>query len=596
VDAAGDVDGDGYADFLIGADEHDVGALDRAGRIFLYYGDPVTGNITLGWTDYGTMNNGRFGHDVGSAGDVNGDGLLDLIVGEQLYTGPDSSEGRALVYHADFTIGVEQETTIVYEYDPLYRLTEATYSGDITATYSYIYDEVGNITAYTETIDGQTTAVTRTFDAGNRLEISYSGGVTTTYGYDDNGNLNDDGTRKYGYDQRNLLITSTVYISGTGYVPLADYIYDGASNRVLEADDGTDQTRYLFGMDLIHQDSGSETRYLLADGLGSVRTELVNDAVEAVTTYSPYGNLLAQTGASGTVYGFTGEQYDSSADLLYLRARYYNPVLRAFSSADMWSGSVWRPQTLNRYSYALNNPLRYTDPSGHCVDAHSGEVLMDQYPFGTSGICPDTETPPVPENEPVVHSVTPGFQVIIMPEGYEPTPINQDLSRALGYVNALVDVGETTMAVAVLLGAAPARGAQLSVSIADVIVAGAASYFAGETGPVTLHESLPEMLIFGQDVLFTSVEMAAIPPIQFGLMCYGMANGLIPGAMTGFVVGQGLDIGTSLFSAAYDIGRAEGIVPQWVSLGFYWDESANTRIPLPGVPSGQLVTVAIIYR
>jgi hypothetical protein len=296
VDAAGDVDGDGYADFLIGADEHDVGALDRAGRVFLYYGDPVTGNITLGWTDYGTMNNGRFGHDVGSAGDVNGDGLLDLIVGEQLYTGPDSSEGRALVYHTDFPTVTEQLTIIVYEYDPLYRLTEATYSGDITANYGYIYDEVGNMAAYTETIDGQTTAVTRTFDAANRLEISYSGGVTTTYGYDDNGNLNDDGTRKYGYNQRNLLITSTVYVSGTGYVPLADYVYDGAGNRlqqvdysgattttitytndilglsqVLEADDGTNQTRYLFGMDLIYQDDGSEARYLLADGLGSAR-------------------------------------------------------------------------------------------------------------------------------------------------------------------------------------------------------------------------------------------------------------------------------------------------------------------------------------
>jgi hypothetical protein len=79
--------------------------------------------------------------------------------------------------------------------------------------------------------------------------------------------------------------------------------------QVLVADDGTNQTRYLFGLDLIHQDNGSEIRYLLADGLGSVRTELENDTVEAVTTYSPYGNLLAQTGASGTANSFNGEQF-----------------------------------------------------------------------------------------------------------------------------------------------------------------------------------------------------------------------------------------------------------------------------------------------
>jgi hypothetical protein len=44
--------------------------------------------------------------------------------------------------------------------------------------------------------------------------------------------------------------------------------------------DGANQTRYLFGLDLIYQDDGSETRYLLADGLGSVRAELVSDTVD----------------------------------------------------------------------------------------------------------------------------------------------------------------------------------------------------------------------------------------------------------------------------------------------------------------------------
>jgi RHS repeat-associated protein len=126
----------------------------------------------------------------------------------------------------------------------------------------------------------------------------------------------------------------------------------------------SNQTRYLFGLDLIYQDDGSETRYLLADGLGTVRSEVVSGAVEAVATYSPYGKVLAQIGGSGTVYGFTGEQYDSAASLLYLRARYHNPTLRVFMSRDPWSGTATQPRTLNSYLYVGDNPTNYVDPTG----------------------------------------------------------------------------------------------------------------------------------------------------------------------------------------------------------------------------------------
>jgi RHS repeat-associated protein len=106
----------------------------------------------------------------------------------------------------------------------------------------------------------------------------------------------------------------------------------------------------------------------LADGLGSVRTELVSDTVETVTTYSPFGNLLAQTGSSGTVYGFTGEQHDSAAGLLFLRARYYNAYLNQFLSRDPFPGFARLPASQNGYSYSNNNPVNYTDLSGLCAE------------------------------------------------------------------------------------------------------------------------------------------------------------------------------------------------------------------------------------
>jgi RHS repeat-associated protein len=189
----------------------------------------------------------------------------------------------------------------------------------------------------------------------------------------------------YTFDQRNLLITSTLTVSGTGELLQAEFIYDGAGNRVqqvdhsggqpitttytndvvglaqvLVADDGTPQTTNLFGLNLIHQDDGAKTRILLGDGLGTVRLEQANGAIEAATTYEPFGNLLVQTGPSGTTYGFTGEQHDVATGFVYLRARYYNPSLRIFMSKDPWPGNAWQPGTLNAYVYVLNNPMTHT--------------------------------------------------------------------------------------------------------------------------------------------------------------------------------------------------------------------------------------------
>jgi RHS repeat-associated protein len=193
------------------------------------------------------------------------------------------------------------------------------------------------------------------------------------------------GRVRYGYDQRNLLITSTLFVSGTGELLQAEFIYDGAGDRVqqvdhsggqpvtttytndvvglaqvLVADDGATQTANLFGLSLIHQDDGDEIRSLLSDGLGSVRQELVAGAVDSATTYEPYGRLLVRSGASGTVYGFTGEQQDGTTGLVYLRARYYNPALRVFMSPDPFPGYEISPASLHPYLYVYNNPMTHT--------------------------------------------------------------------------------------------------------------------------------------------------------------------------------------------------------------------------------------------
>ncbi len=74
------------------------------------------------------------------------------------------------------------------------------------------------------------------------------------------------------------------------------------------------------------------------------------------------------SGSSGTVYGFTGEEYDAATGLVYLRARYYNPYLNQFQSRDPFPGDTTLPASQNGYSYVHNNPVNYTDPSGLCAE------------------------------------------------------------------------------------------------------------------------------------------------------------------------------------------------------------------------------------
>lgn len=57
--------------------------------------------------------------------------------------------------------------------------------------------------------------------------------------------------------------------------------------------------------------------------------------------------------------------YGDSTQLLFLRARYYNPANGRFTARDTFAGYISQPQTQNRFLYTQNNPIRYTDPTGH---------------------------------------------------------------------------------------------------------------------------------------------------------------------------------------------------------------------------------------
>jgi hypothetical protein len=98
IAAAGDVNGDGYGDVIVGASEFDNGQLGE-GKAFVYHGSPAGLPATPDWSVEGGQVGANFGVSVGAAGDVNGDGYDDVIVGANFYDNGQTDEGRAYVYH-----------------------------------------------------------------------------------------------------------------------------------------------------------------------------------------------------------------------------------------------------------------------------------------------------------------------------------------------------------------------------------------------------------------------------------------------------------------------------------------------------------------
>jgi len=132
---------------------------------------------------------------------------------------------------------------------------------------------------------------------------------------------------------------------------------------------------YLYGLDILAQQQ-SERLYYAHDGLGSVRQLLDSTGdLETNYAYDPFG-VPVVGGEVSNPYQFTGEAWDGDVELLYLRARYYQPEVGRFVTKDPWMGDVWRPGTLNRYLYVRNNPVSRADPEG--LNGHGPDPLCPE--------------------------------------------------------------------------------------------------------------------------------------------------------------------------------------------------------------------------
>ena len=124
-------------------------------------------------------------------------------------------------------------------------------------------------------------------------------------------------------------------------------------------------TVYAYGPNgLLSSASDKGVLYYHQDNLGSVAlTTLENGFVASSTDYYPFGSGLNEVNPGITDRGYLGNIEDGTG-LGYFMNRYYDSSIGRFVSSDPLDGNIFNPQRLNKYSYGLNNPLRYTDRDG----------------------------------------------------------------------------------------------------------------------------------------------------------------------------------------------------------------------------------------
>ena len=134
--------------------------------------------------------------------------------------------------------------------------------------------------------------------------------------------------------------------------------------RYLAQPENEDTLHYYLGGKQVAFKKGGTLYFPLQDHLKgtAVITNSAGSVVES-TTYYPYGQTRSG-GITSTDRAFTGQRLDSTG-LYYYGARYYDPNIGRFVSPDTIVQNYRRPASFNRYAYAFDNPLKYTDPSGH---------------------------------------------------------------------------------------------------------------------------------------------------------------------------------------------------------------------------------------
>ena len=295
-----------------------------------------------------------------------------------------------------------QEVHETFTYDMLNRLTGSTLKNSVTevvlASKSYRYDAVGNMVNKSDV-----GAADYVYGAGNAGPHAVTSAGGNTYAYDASGNMvsgagrtltwtsfqkpqtmakgSTTSTFEYGPERKRM---RQVKVKGS-VTETVTYV-GGLYEQVKKTGSATEHVHYVFaGGARIAVETASEAvgssaklRYLHQDHLGSV--DVVTNESGTVVERLSFGAFGERRVAQGTTTwqdsalalssaetrrGFTGHEQLDDFGLVHMNGRVYDPHLGRFLSADPFVQFALSSQGYNRYTYANNNPLSFTDPSGY---------------------------------------------------------------------------------------------------------------------------------------------------------------------------------------------------------------------------------------
>jgi RHS repeat-associated protein len=230
----------------------------------------------------------------------------------------------------------------------------------------FCYDAAGNLLAQSAP---PCPVPTYTYNAENQMTLT--AGVTYTY----------DGDGK-----RVKKSNGKLYWYGMGSDPLDETDLTGVTTNAAFSE-------YIFfgGKRIARRDSTNAVNYYFADHLGTART-VTNSSGTPLddSDFYPFGGERAVLSSSGNTYKFTGKERDSESGLDNFGARYDSSNLGRFISPDPENAgaSLDAPQSWNAYSYVLNNPLKYVDPSGlDCIYVNEAGTGVDHVLTGGNPDC-----------------------------------------------------------------------------------------------------------------------------------------------------------------------------------------------------------------
>ncbi len=281
---------------------------------------------------------------------------------------------------------ITADTTRTYTYPTAAGAAQAhavrsvTATGGATGTDAYTYDATGNLTKKT-LATGPVQDLT--WNEENKLKTSTVSGQTTSFLYDAGG------TRIVKREPTK----TTLYLPGGQELELTRKV--GTTPAAL-----TNGTRYynVPGGSAIRTSRDNSVRLLVSDHQNT-NTLSISASSLAVNRRKalPYGG---QRGAAPYFWpgnkGFVGGDIDTTTSFTHIGAREYDPSIGQFISVDPLL-EVDKPQTLNGYAYAANNPITFSDPTGACLDAGNGHCEKDSAWTPSGSLKPDggqSSTPP----------------------------------------------------------------------------------------------------------------------------------------------------------------------------------------------------------